>query len=71
MSRQLEDISGLINQFTHLNELVKKPEVAVDYRDLDYANQLDFVPEMEQSLENVKQVLAESQHLILNQNLEF
>ena len=35
---QLSDISGLIHQFIELNELVKKPEVAVDYRDLDYAN---------------------------------
>ena len=46
LEKQLSEISGLIGQFNHLNELVQKPEVATDYRDLDYANQLDFVPEM-------------------------
>ena len=67
----MKEIAVIIGQFTQLNELVKKPEVAVDYRDLDYTNQLDFVPEMEQSLENVKELLAEAQTLILDQNTEF
>ena len=57
MELQLSDISGLIAQFIQLNELVKKPEVAVDYRDLDYANQLEFVPIMEEGLSNVKDLL--------------
>ena len=35
----------------------------VDYRDLNYAGQLDFVPEMEESLEAVRQLIKDSQRL--------
>jgi len=68
---QLSDISGLIHQFIELNELVKKPEVAVDYRDLDYANQLEFVPIMEEGLSNVKDLLREAHILLIDFNKEF
>ena len=35
----------------------------VDYRDLNYAGQLDFVPEMEESLDAVRQLIKDSQRL--------
>ena len=50
---------------------MKRPEVAVDYRDLDYTGELEFVPELEQGLKNTRVLLQESQRLIQEQNTVF
>lgn len=46
----LTDISNHARNFRQLDKVVQKPEVAVDYRDLDYENKLDFVDGVEPPL---------------------
>ena len=46
----LKDISSHVVNFRALGDVVKKPEVAVDYRDLDYGDKLDFVDGVEPPL---------------------
>jgi len=53
----LTDISNHVTNFRALDNVVKKSEVAVDYRDLDYESKLDFVDDVELSLKNTKEVL--------------
>ena len=50
---------------------MKRPEVAADYRDLNYISLLEFVPEMEKSLENTRKLLTSSRKLIKEKNTEF
>ena len=60
----LTDISNHVTNFRALDNVVKKPEVAVDYRDLDYESKLDFVDDVELSLKNTKEVLDRCKSLI-------
>ena len=50
MTKMLSDISNHVRNFKELDQTVGKPEVAVDYRDLDYENKLDFVDGVEPPL---------------------
>lgn len=50
LKKILGDISNHVKNFRHLDKVVAKPEVAVDYRDLDYENKLDFVDGVEPPL---------------------
>ena len=58
MTKMLGDISSHVVNFKALDEVIQKPEVAIDYRDLDYENKLDFVDGVEPPLQHVTQVLA-------------
>ena len=53
MTKMLAEISVYVANFRALDEVCKKPEVAVDYRDLDYENKLDFVDNVEPALVHV------------------
>lgn len=57
VTKMLTDISNHVTNFRALNNVVKKPQVAVDYRDLDYESKLDFVDDVELSLKNTKEIL--------------
>lgn len=50
MLKLLGDISTHVINFRSLSEVVKKPEVAVDYRDLEYNEKLEFVDGVEPRL---------------------
>ena len=60
----LADITNHVVNFRALDEVVKKPAVLIDYRDLDYENKLDFVANVEPPLENVTNVLGRGKELI-------
>ena len=60
LQKQLDEVSEQITQFTILKEMVKRPEVAQDYRDLNYHSMLEFIPEMEKCLQNTKNLLSSS-----------
>jgi len=60
----LGDISNHVRNFKALDEVVQKPEVAVDYADLDYQNKLDFIDGVEPPLEHVSLVLTHAKKLI-------
>ena len=64
MTKMLGEISVYVANFRALDEVCKKPEVAVDYRDLDYENKLDFVDNVEPALEHVTQILARAKETI-------
>ena len=70
LDKQADAIAVHIAAFTQLNQLIKKPEVDIDYRDLNYVGQLDFVPEMEQSLEAVRQLINDSKRLVEDYSAE-
>jgi len=53
MLKLLGDISGYAVGFRALRDAIEKPEVAVDYRDLEYAEKLEFVDGVEPPLEFV------------------
>ena len=64
MTKMLGDISSHVVNFKALDEVIQKPEVAIDYRDLDYENKLDFVDGVEPPLQHVTQVLARAKQTI-------
>ena len=64
MTKMLSDISTYVSNFRALDEVCKKPEVAVDYRDLDYENKLDFVDNVEPAMVHVTEVLARAKEAI-------
>lgn len=53
LTKMLGDIKNHVVNFKALDEVVQRPEVAVDYRDLDYENKLDFIDGVEPPLEHV------------------
>lgn len=64
MQKMLGDITNHVVNFRALNEVIKKPEVANDYRDLDYADKLLFIDGVEPPLKDVTQVLERAKDLI-------
>lgn len=64
MTKMLAEISNHVSNFKALDDCVKKAEVAVDYRDLDYESKLDFVDGVEPPLQYVSQVLVRAKSLI-------
>ena len=64
LTKMLGDIKNHVVNFKALDEVVQKPEVAVDYRDMDYENKLDFIDGVEPPLEHVTQVLSQAKQLI-------
>ena len=64
MTKMLAEISTYVSNFKALDEVCKKPEVAVDYRDLDYENKLDFVDNVEPALVHVTEVLTRAKETI-------
>jgi hypothetical protein len=50
MTKMLTDIRNHVSNFRALDQVITKPEVAVDYRDLDYESKLDFVDDVEPPL---------------------
>ena len=71
MTKMLGDISNHVANFKALDAVCQTPEVAVDYRDMDYENKLDFIDGVEPPLEHVTQVLAQAKQLIETLELEF
>jgi hypothetical protein len=67
----LKDISSHVVNFRALDDTVKKPDVAVDYRDLDYENKLDFVDGVEPPLQYLTNILAKADELIIKLEAEF
>ena len=57
LTRMLADISKHVKNFRALNEVIKKPEVATDYRDLDYGEKLEFIDDVEPPLQYVTKML--------------
>ena len=64
MTKMLAEISMYVSNFRALDEVCKRPEVAVDYRDLDYENKLDFVENVEPAMVHVTEVLARAKEAI-------
>ena len=64
MTKMLAEISMYVSNFRALDEVCKRPEVAVDYRDLDYENKLDFVDNVEPAMVHVTEVLARAKEAI-------
>ena len=64
VKKMLGDIANLVGNFRQLHEVSLRPEVAVDYRDLDYATKLEFVEGVEPPLEHVSQVQKRAAELI-------
>lgn len=50
LGKMLKDISNHVLNFRALDNVVKKPEVAEEYNDLDYQGRLDFVDGVEPPL---------------------
>ena len=71
MAKMLKDISGHVVNFRALHEVVRKPEVAVDYRDLDYEDKLNFVDGVEPPLQYLTDILAQADELITKLEAEF
>ena len=71
MTKLLGDISNHVVNFKALDAVCQTPEVAVDYRDMDYENKLDFIDGVEPPLQHVTQVLAQAKKLIETLELEF
>ena len=71
MTKMLAEISTYVSNFRALDEVCKKPEVAVDYRDLDYENKLDFVDNVEPALVHVTEVLTRAKEAIETLDREY
>ena len=71
VTKMLTDISNHVTNFRALDNVVKKPQVAVDYRDLDYESKLDFVDDVELSLKNTKEILDRCKSLTENLESEY
>ena len=71
LTKMLGDIKNHVINFKALDEVVQQPEVAVDYRDMDYENKLDFIDGVEPPLEHVTQVLQQAKQLVETLDQEF
>lgn len=60
----LGDISTYVVNFRTLREVVVKPQVAVDYRDLEYTEKLEFVDGVEPPLEYVTQMVHRAKDML-------
>jgi len=57
VEKMLAKISNLVDNFKALSDVTKRPEVAVDYHDLDYADKLHFLESVMPPLNHVPTVL--------------
>ena len=64
LTKMLAEISTHVQNFKALDAVVQKPEVLVDYADLDYATKLDFVEGVEPPLEHVSLVLTHAKKMV-------
>ena len=64
MTKLLSDISDHVVNFRALRDVITKEEVAVDYRDLEYGEKLEFVDGVEPALEFVGKMLQRAKDFI-------
>lgn len=64
LKKMLTDITTFVENFRLLNETVAKPEIAVDYNDLDYKNKLEFVDGVEPPLQHLTEILSRAESLV-------
>jgi len=64
MMKLLADISDHVVNFRALRDVVQKEEVAVDYRDLEYLEKLEFVDGVEPPLEFVTQMVQRAKDFL-------
>lgn len=64
MLKLLADISAFVKNFKALDEVIKKPEVATDYRDLEYDEKLEFVDGVEPPLQFVSQMVDRAKEFL-------
>ena len=67
----LGEISTNVVNFRSLREVVQKPEVAVDYRDLDYLEKLEFVDGVEPPLEYVTEMVNRAKQMLEDLEKEY
>ena len=71
LTRMLADISKHVKNFRALNDVIQKPEIATDYRDLDYGEKLEFIEDVEPPLQYVTQILEKAKKEIDEVEQEF
>ena len=67
----LSDISSYVANFVALREVVSKPEVAVDYNDLEYLEKLEFVEGVEPPLEYVTKLVHRAKDMLTELQTEY
>ena len=63
LRKSLNHVSENLQGFQELRNLIKRPEVAQDYRDLNYAAMLEFCGEVEHSIADTQEVLTKAKAL--------
>ena len=71
LTRMLADILKHVKNFRALNDVIQKPEIATDYRDLDYGEKLEFIEDVEPPLQYVTQILEKAKKEIDEVEQEF
>ena len=67
----LGEISTNVVNFKSLREVMQKPEVAVDYGDLDYLEMLEFVDGVEPPLEYVTGIVHRAKQMLEALEIEY